>query len=335
MGKTYLYFAEWEGTRFNHAGMAHFCRRLRQFYDNTELVPFRILLFKGVRLLNIFKAIFYSLYLLSISKKGEHIFYFEYLTKNSLFQEYLAYFFRKLAPHVKQFGMIHLSGGHLKQLYKSTDFIKNKVMLLDRVYVLGSSLEAFLISIGVPQVRIVRILHYVDNDYYFPIQRKVEKNLRAICMGHIKRNFHLLREIISSCPEIDFIVCQGKNNLKPLLGHFENVRLYEFIPEEELKCLIQESDISLNVMDDTVGSNVITTSMACGLAMIVSDVGSIRDYCNENNAIFCKTSEDFRNALLYLNGHRDKCEDMKEQSLILSGNFWITKIAKDFMLNMA
>lgn len=49
-----------------------------------------------------------------------------------------------------------------------------------------------------------------------------------------------------------------------------------------------KADLSLNVMEDTVGSNVITTSMAMGLGLIVTDVGSIRDYCDESNAFSVK-----------------------------------------------
>ena len=56
---------------------------------------------------------------------------------------------------------------------------------------------------------------------------------------------------------------------------------------------MNDSDISLNVMKDTIGSNVICTSMATGLAMVVSDVGSIRDYCDETNACFCSSPDDF------------------------------------------
>ena len=46
------------------------------------------------------------------------------------------------------------------------------------------------------------------------------------------------------------------------------------------------ADISPNVMEDTVGSNVIVTSLAMGLAMICSNVGSIKDYCDDSNTIF-------------------------------------------------
>lgn len=69
-----------------------------------------------------------------------------------------------------------------------------------------------------------------------------------------------------------------------------NVELKGFLEEDELRHQMDIADVSLNVMEDTVGSNVITTSMAMGLAMIVSDVGSIRDYCNDANALFAKTT---------------------------------------------
>ena len=49
----------------------------------------------------------------------------------------------------------------------------------------------------------------------------------------------------------------------------------------------------LNVMKDTIGSNVICTSMATGLSMVVSDVGSIRDYCSETNAVSVLLHDDF------------------------------------------
>ena len=65
------------------------------------------------------------------------------------------------------------------------------------------------------------------------------------------------------------------------------MKLIPFVEEENLRRYMEQSDISLNVMHDTIGSNVIVTSMASGLAMVVSDVGSIHDYCDERNSVFC------------------------------------------------
>ena len=76
---------------------------------------------------------------------------------------------------------------------------------------------------------------------------------------------------------------------------------------------MNKSSISLNVMKDTIGSNVICTSIAMGLAMVVSDVGSIRDYCSEDNAIFCKSIQDFIHALQTLS--RDE-KNIKSMGLV-------------------
>lgn len=45
-------------------------------------------------------------------------------------------------------------------------------------------------------------------------------------------------------------------------------------------------------MKDTIGSNVIVTSLACGLPVIASDVGSIRDYVDDGLSGFLFNSDD-------------------------------------------
>lgn len=54
-------------------------------------------------------------------------------------------------------------------------------------------------------------------------------------------------------------------------------------------------DILLNVMEDIVGSNVIVILLVMGLVMICSNVGFIKDYCDDSNIIFCNNFnvEDF------------------------------------------
>ena len=91
------------------------------------------------------------------------------------------------------------------------------------------------------------------------------------------------------------------------------------------------ADVSLNVMEDTVGSNVITTSMAMGLAMIVSDVGSIRDYCNDANALFCQNNvEQFVRAIKKLQNNLQLVLRMKKASLENSKRLQIDNINRWF-----
>ena len=73
---------------------------------------------------------------------------------------------------------------------------------------------------------------------------------------------------------------------------------------------MQRAHVGLSVLTDTIGSNVICTSLACGLAQVVSDVGSIRDYCSDENSFLCTTVDDFVSALERLSTDRQLCERM-------------------------
>ena len=136
-------------------------------------------------------------------------------------------------------------------------------------------------------------------------------------MGNMKRNYKLLSQIVESTPNAHFIICQGRHDLSKYFKQMNNVELMSYVPECDLKLLMDKADISLNVMDDTIGSNVIVTSMAMGLAMICSDVGSIRDYCGNDNAILCNNDnpKEFFEAIQLLIRNQDLLNKMKNASL--------------------
>ena len=108
-----------------------------------------------------------------------------------------------------------------------------------------------------------------------------------------------------------------------MFSGFKNATLVGYVPEVELKHYMNDSDISLNVMKDTIGSNVICTSMATGLAMVVSDVGSIRDYCDETNACFCSSPDDFIKNIVILANDRELLNSLKKMSLKKAQQFSI------------
>jgi glycosyltransferase involved in cell wall biosynthesis len=128
--------------------------------------------------------------------------------------------------------------------------------------------------------------------------------------GYLYRNDKLLKDVIKGCPQVTFEICMGFRDLSSMFSDCENVRMNGVLSEREYLKRMQESDISLSVFDDTVGSNVITTSLACGLPQVVSDVGAIRDYCSEENAIFCKTVDDHIQAIHFLSQNRERCLQM-------------------------
>jgi glycosyltransferase involved in cell wall biosynthesis len=328
MANIFLYYVNWRNTKGNHAGMAHFCKLLKEYHSNIFIYGFNVIAGKGGKYWNRIMPTFYTIYFLIKLKNTDTIIYMEYLTQNSSFQEYTAKVISTFKPKIKQYGLVHLSKNHLIEQHKNIKNIKKKISILDKVYVMGSSLEKFLISIGINPKKIYKIYHYVDHQYYFPLIKHVNKRLKVICIGNLKRNFNQLKKIVIKCPEIDFIICQGVLNLKELFSDYKNVSLYCYVEENKLRELMQKSDVSLNVMKDTIGSNVITTSMACGLAMVVSDVGSIRDYCDDANTIFCKNLNEYVEALRLLDKDREELIERKKKSNEKSLKFSFDRVGK-------
>ena len=143
-------------------------------------------------------------------------------------------------------------------------------------------------------------------------------------MGNQMRNQKLLKAIVRDNPMVEFTICQGCDDMTDYFKGIQNVELIPFVEEEQLRKYMADSDISLNVMVDTIGSNVIVTSMAMGLAMVCSDVGSIHDYCDETNCIFCDNNDikSFSRAIALLSSDMEKLLLFKrkfiEQSLKLT-----------------
>ncbi|MGA1977601.1 MAG: glycosyltransferase [Bacteroidales bacterium] len=239
----------------------------------------------------------------------------EYLTNASGWQTEMAFEIRNRKIPVKLFGLVHLPGSNLDEIYKSDNYIRKSAEALDKIIVFGSTLEHYFEKLGFGE-KTIRTFHYVDTEYYRPSVRPKSGNLQVIHMGSLKRNFSTLKNIVEACPEIEFHICQGKDDLSPDFRGFANARLYGFLLEKELLRLMQSCHVSLSIMEDSVGSNVITTSMACGLVNVVSGVGSVRDYCNEGNSFICNTKDELIDCLKNLCDDKNLIKQKSNQSVI-------------------
>lgn len=232
-------------------------------------------------------------------------------------------------PNITIKAMVHLVPGKLDKCFNSKEF-ESWLSPIDSIITMGTSLTSYFKNKGVHNDRLVTTFHYVDVDYYKKRNSIEHKNeVRVIAMGNQMRNVELLKTIVNKLPKVKFTICQGVDNMTHEFEGCNNVTLIPFIPEDKLKTLMDSSDISLNVMKDTVGSNVIVTSMAMGLAMICSDVGSIRDYCSENNCIFCKNdkADYFVAAIQRLLDDRNLLIDMRQNSVKRAQCFSIDRLS--------
>ncbi|MEG2556311.1 MAG: glycosyltransferase [Odoribacter sp.] len=312
--KVYLVCQTWSNTKNNHAGMLYLCRQLAALNPNVKYVTVPDFKFRGGIVFRYMYYLFYSLYLLLFTRTGDCVVLMEYLLSSHYDQSIIAFLLKKIKPGVCLIALSHLIGKQISERFTKKEILA-KIALVDSVWVLGSSLKSFFCSLGISSHKIITTFHYVDNRYYKPTKQKAtNERLRVVVMGNMQRDYDLLFKVVLGLPAIDFNVCIGCSDEARSLGKLRNVTLYPFMSEKDLKSVMDANDVSLNIMKDTIGSNVIVTSMAMGLAMVVSDVGSIRDYTDETNAMFCKTPEDFINALSMLAKDRTLTRHMGEIS---------------------
>lgn len=265
-------------------------------------------------------------------KSGDEVFLLEYLLPWAPQYE-LACYIRENYPKVKIYALSHLTGKYFDEMTaKEPDLIQKWAKPVDKLLTLGSSLSSYFEKAGVSKEKISTGFHYVDSDYYQKQQpMKSNSPLKVIMMGALQRDYGMLAEVVKQCPDVHWIICRGRKNVDDLFPKTPNVELKGFLEEDELRHQMDIADVSLNVMEDTVGSNVITTSMAMGLAMIVSDVGSIRDYCNDANALFCQNNvEQFVRSIKNLQNNLQLVLRMKKASLENSKRLQIDNINRWF-----
>lgn len=354
----YLIVQDWLSTHGNHAGMKHMCDLLVTKYPDEykmfvkecprtwksprtfmEKICWRL---HGKYAKEHYLKKTYPLEYLELCspmfsnlKAGDEVFLLEYILPWASQYE-LACYIRENFPKVKIYALSHLTGKYFDEMTTNDpDLIQKWAKPVDKLLTLGSSLSSYFEKVGIPKEKISTGFHYVDSDFYQKQDTiEVHTPLRVIMMGALQRDYGMLAEIVKCCPEVHWTICRGRKNVDDLFPKTPNVVLKGFLEEEELRHQMDIADVSLNIMEDTVGSNVITTSMAMGLAMVVSDVGSIRDYCDKTNACFASLSKDsFIEIIQTLSGNAEKVSNMKVASLkkakalnINKLNYWFNNL---------
>lgn len=351
----YLIVQDWQSTHGNHAGMKHMCDLLVAKYPDEYKMFVKECPRNWKSPRTFMEKICWCLYgkyakehyltktypleylelcspMFSNLKAGDEVFLLEYLLPWASQYE-LACYIRENYPKVKIYALSHLTGKYFDEMTaKEPDLIQKWAKPVDKLLTLGSSLSSYFEKAGVSKEKISTGFHYVDSDYYQKQQpMKSNSPLKVIMMGALQRDYGMLAKVVKQCLDVHWIICRGRKNVDDLFPKTPNVELKGFLEEDELRHQMDIADLSLNVMEDTVGSNVITTSMAMGLAMVVSDVGSIRDYCNDENALFCHNNvEQFVQAIKKLQNNLQLVQHMKKSSLENSNRLQIDNINRWF-----
>ena len=344
----YLIVQDWCSTRGNHAGMVHMCKLLCARYP-TE---YKMVVVEEPKYCYHGKNVFSTFYcrilswvkkhivfpldikksckqVLSELNESDEVFLLEYLFPN-VNQYVIARLLRNEKKSVRIYALSHLTPKFMSENAMPSSTIKKWSLPIDVMLTLGSSLSGYLVKCGVDSLKISTGFHYVDGDYYRKMNEGyAESVMTIIVIGSMMRNENMTAEIIRRTPFVKWIVCLGRK--KNTFNFTNNVEVLGYVSEDTLRLKMMQSDASLSVMDDTIGSNVITTSMAMGLVNIASDVGSIRDYCDESNSILCKNDvESFVDNIHILAESRDLQEKLKKNAVERSKSFSIEKVHEWF-----
>ena len=132
----------------------------------------------------------------------------------------------------------------------------------------------------------VHFIHYgVDTEFFYPI-KKAQSIKHILFAGHYLRNTIMLHRVIvklaNNHPDLQFdlLVPEKSRNTDGLLQLFTHpcVIWHKNLSDEELRHLYQTSYLLLLPMNSCGASTAIVESLSCGLPIVTTDVGGIRDY---------------------------------------------------------
>ncbi|NSW52306.1 MAG: glycosyltransferase family 4 protein [Anaerolineae bacterium] len=163
--------------------------------------------------------------------------------------------------------------------------IEKPLQQLSAVVCVGTSQQDYLGKI-VGHERVFFAPLGIDLDYYTPLQSFSERDPDlCLVVGDNYRDFATLRGVIELVsylrPQTHFVAVLPQR-CYALVGEHPNLTMKSKIPEAELLALYRSASLMVLPLTDATANNAVLEAMACGLPMVVTDVGSTRDYVSED-----------------------------------------------------
>jgi glycosyltransferase involved in cell wall biosynthesis len=155
---------------------------------------------------------------------------------------------------------------------------------LDAVIIVGENQRELLSGLVAPD-RIHFCPHHVDTDFFCPagLDTFEPRNLKLVCVGQLYRDYdtllsvlRLLRTLYKHQVSLD-IVGPQEHSKHPLTTE-PGVTVHQGIDDEALRALYRNAAVGVLPLTDSTANNSLLEMMACGLAIVTTDVGGVRDY---------------------------------------------------------
>jgi glycosyltransferase involved in cell wall biosynthesis len=151
---------------------------------------------------------------------------------------------------------------------------------LDAIIVVASNQAGYFAS-RVGEKRVFVVPHGVDTDYFTPPPRKERTGKKCLFVGQWLRDFDMLGGVIRAVgakdPEVTFRLITRPDCANAFAG-LKNVAALSGVSDSELLRAYQDADLLVMPLKDCTANCAVLEGLACGLAVVATDVGGIRDY---------------------------------------------------------